>query len=339
MNRERKPNFAICIVLKRLIVTLALCTLFVPGALFAQAPPNSKFFPPWEGPSANDVEDHGLEFTVPEVDNLPDFHGNPINPKLALFVGGNYFFAMGPLVETFERLHPEFKGRIYYETIPPGRLATQIERGGTITVGNMTWTVQADAYFAGLRGVKRLVEKGLLEEPIVPYVTNQLAIMVPKGNPAHVSGLTDLARPGLRLVMPNPEYEGIARQIQAALRKAGGDTLEKIVYEQKVRDGSTILTAIHHRQTPLDLMLGRADAGVTWQSEVIFEEQVGNPISMVPIPSEQNVTAVYAGAVVKKAQHPEAAKLWLNYIRSQEAMAIFSRYGFKPYKEQKKAEP
>jgi len=326
------------VLVKRFIAVVTIGVFLAPSALIAQTP-TSKFYPPWEGPNANDVEDRGLEFTVPEVDNLPDFHGNPINPKLALFVGGNYFFAMGPLVETFERLHPEFKGRIYYETIPPGRLATQIERGGTITVGNMTWTVQADAYFAGLRGVKRLVEKGLLEEPIVPYVTNQLAIMVPKGNPAHVSGLADFAKPGLRLVMPNPEYEGIARQIQAALRKAGGDALEKLVYEQKVHDGSTLLTAIHHRQTPLYLMLGRADAGVTWQSEAIFQEQVGDPITMVPIPPEQNVTAIYAGAVVKKAQHPEAAKLWLNYIRSQEAMAIFSRYGFQPYKEQKKAEP
>jgi len=44
---------------------------------------------------------------------------------------------------------------------------------------------------------------------------------------------------------------------------AGGDALVKAVYADKVKDGTTILTHIHHRQTPLFLMQGLADAGVT----------------------------------------------------------------------------
>ena len=76
---------------------------------------------------------------------------SPHDPKLSLFVGGNYYFAMAPLVETFEKLHPEFKGHIYWETIPPGLLVKQIKAGGTITVGNMTWTVKAGRLFRRLR--------------------------------------------------------------------------------------------------------------------------------------------------------------------------------------------
>jgi hypothetical protein len=53
----------------------------------------------------------GFEFTVPEVDVLADFHGDPFNAKLVLYVGGNYFFAMAPLVEAFEAHHPELQGR------------------------------------------------------------------------------------------------------------------------------------------------------------------------------------------------------------------------------------
>jgi ABC-type molybdate transport system substrate-binding protein len=131
--------------------------------------------------------------------------------------------------------------------------------------------------------------------------------------------------------MPNPEFEGIARQIEASLKKAGGQALADAVYKTKVADGSTILTHIHHRQTPLFLMQGHADAGVTWQSEAMFQEQAGNPITYVDIPASQNTTAIYAGAVVKGAPHPEAAKLWLSFIHSPEALSIFERYGFKPY--------
>ncbi len=139
-----------------------------------------EIFPPWQKGENNDALDRGVDFTIPQIDSLADFHGDLTDPKLVLFVGGNYFFAMAPLVKTFEQLHPEYKGRIYWETIPPGLLVKQIRNGGTITSGNMTWIVKADAYFAGLMKVKELIDDGLLVAPAVPYVTNTLTIMVPR---------------------------------------------------------------------------------------------------------------------------------------------------------------
>jgi molybdate transport system substrate-binding protein len=311
----------------------ALALLATPA--LAQTTPASgmheSIFPPWQHGANNDAINRGLGFTVPEVDDLADFHGDLDAPRLVLYVGGNYFFAMAPLVQAFEADHPEYKGHIYWETLPPGLLARQIEAGGRITVGNMTWTAKPDAYFAGLMKVKGLIEQGVLVGPAVPYATNDLTIMVPKDNPAHVKDLADLGKPGIRLAMPNPEFEGVARQIKIALTKAGGDALEKMVYETKVKDGTAKLTQIHHRQTPLWIMQGRADAGVTWQSEAEFQEQAGHPISHVAIPAADNATAVYAGAAVKGAPHPDAATAWLDFIHSPEAMQIFARYGFKPY--------
>jgi molybdate transport system substrate-binding protein len=293
-----------------------------------------EIFPPWQKGENNDALNRGVDFTIPQIDSLADFHGDLTDPKLVLFVGGNYFFAMAPLVKTFEELHQEYKGKIYWETIPPGLLVKQIQNGGTITSGNMTWTVKADAYFAGLMKVKELIDDGLLVAPAVPYVTNTLTIMVPKDNPAHITGLADLAKPEVRLAMPNPEFEGVARQIKASLQKAGGENLARAVYQDKVKDGSAILTRVHHRQTPLFLMQGRVQAGVTWQSEAMFQEQIGHAISHVEIPADQNSTAVYAGAEVRGAAHPEAAKQWLEFIKSPEALHIFERYGFKPYQAQ-----
>jgi molybdate transport system substrate-binding protein len=288
-------------------------------------------YPPWQNGRNNDALDRGLEFTIPEVDNLADFHGDLTDPKLVLFVGGNYFFAMAPLVAAFEARHPEFRGRLFWETIPPGRLVDQMKAGGRITVGNMTFTAKPDAFFAGHEKVKDLIADGLLEGPGTPYVTNTLTIMVPAGNPKNIRSLADLGQPGLRLAMPNPEFEGVARQIKTALGKAGGAGLTNEVYAAKVKSGETVLTQIHHRQTPLWLMEGKVDAGVTWRSEALFQEQAGHPITHVEIPDAQNATGVYAGAIVKGAAHPEAAGLWLAFITSPEALAIFERYGFAPY--------
>ncbi len=270
---------------------------------------------------------------------MADFHGSLTDPALVLYVGGNYYFAMAPLVQAFDKAHPEYAGRIFYVTIPPGMLVAAMKDGGTFTSGNMTFTAKPDAYFAGLKKVQALIADGLLSGPAVPYVTNDLTIMAPKGNPAHITGLRDLANPGVRLVMPNPAYEGIARQIKASLNEAGGSALEADVYEKGVKDGSTVLTHIHHRQTPLFLMQGLADAGVTWKSEAIFQEQAGHPIADIPIPPQYNTTAIYAGAVVKGAAHPEAAKAWLDFIHSPAALSIFEQYGFKPYSGQRSAAP
>ncbi|HTC08302.1 MAG TPA: substrate-binding domain-containing protein [Acetobacteraceae bacterium] len=326
-------------IIRWALLGTAMCVVLAAPALAREGSPaagaalphyQERVFPPWRHGANNDVANRGFDFTIPEVDDLADFHGDPATAKLVLYVGGNYYFAMAPLVQAFEAEHPEYRGRIYWETIPPGLLVQQMQAGGTITVGNMTWTAKPDAYLAGLAKVNLLIGQGLLTGPAVPYVTNDLTIMVPQGNPAHIASLADLARPGVRLTMPNPAFEGIARQIKQALDKAGTG-LANTVYDSKVKDGTTILTHIHHRQTPLFLMQGLADAGVTWQSEAVFQEQIGHPIQHVAIGAAVNATAIYAGAEIKGAAHPQAAEAWLSFIRSPAALHIFERYGFKPY--------
>jgi len=293
--------------------------------------PSLGVFPPWSGGHNNDAVQRGLEFTIPQVDNLADFHGNPGQARLVLYVAGNYYFAMAPLVHAFESRHPHYKGRVYWETIPPGLLQRQMHAGGTITVGNMTWTVPPDVYMAGLARVRAMVKGGDLAAPVVPFVTNNLTIMVARGNPAHIRGLADLAHPDVKLAMPNPAFEGIAKRIEKALLKAGGQKLLTAVYTTKVKQGSTILTHIHHRQTPLWIMQGKVQGGVTWQSEARFQEMVGHPIGNVDIPDAHNVTAIYAAALVAKPVHPAAARLWLDFIHSSQAIGILGRYGMKPY--------
>jgi hypothetical protein len=108
-------------------------------------------------------------------------------------------------------------------------LVKQIEAGGTVTSGNMTWTAKPDAYFAGLKKVQNLIAQELLTGPAVPYATNSLTIMVPADDPGHVTGLADLARPDLPLVMPISTFEGVARQIGIA-EEGRGDDLMTTVY-------------------------------------------------------------------------------------------------------------
>ena len=300
----------------------ALCVLAGATSAFSQAAP------PWSKGANNPAAQKGYVFHVPDVDNVPDLHGNPCDASLVIFIGGNQFFVLPQLVTAFERQHPELNGRIFYETLPPGILRRQIAADNALTLGNLTIQVKPDIYEAGLRAVRQMEQGGKLSG-VVAYATNDLEIMIPAGNPKHIKSLKDLAQPDLRLSMPNPQWEGVANQIAASLRKAGGEELYQAVYQNKVKNGQTILTEIHHRQTPMRIMNKQVDAGVTWASEVRFQESIGNPIQGVAIPASQNATATYAGGVMKDAPHPEIAAQWLAFLKSPEAQSIYHQYGFR----------
>lgn len=311
--------------------------LLCAGPALAAAPPGTpaarleameRQYPPWQGGKNNGAGNTGLVFTVPPADVMADFHGSLDDPQLVLYASGNYFFAMAGLVQAFGDKYPQYRGRVFFETLPPGLLLKQLAAGGTITSGNMSFTVRPDVMMAEKGASEVWVKDGRLAAPVVSFATNDLTIMVPKDNPGHVTGLADLGRPDLTVVMPNPAWEGVAAQIRASFVKAGGEELAKSVYESKVTTGQTVLTRIHHRQTPLLLMQGLGQAGVTWTSEAIFQEQQGHPITHVAIPAAQNTRAVYSAAMVAGAPHPDAARAWLDFVRSDAAFAALSPYGF-----------
>jgi ABC-type molybdate transport system substrate-binding protein len=287
----------------------------------------SQTVPPWSKGTNDPAAPKGYIFHVNDVDNVPDLHGNPVDAKLVIFIGGNQFFVLPQLIAAFEKQHPELTGHIFYETLPPGILRKQIAAEDAITLGNLTIQVKPDVYEAGARVLADMEQHGQVKG-VVKYATNDLAIMIPAGNPKGIQSLKDLARPDIRLSMPNPQWEGVAQQISDSLRKAGGDDLYQAVYQTKVKDGKSVLTEIHHRQTPMRIMGGQADAGVTWASEVRFQQSICNPIQGVAIPAEQNTTAIYAGGAMSDAPHPAIAAQWLAFLKSSEAQAIYHQYGF-----------
>ncbi len=243
-------HFLAALATSALVSAAVFCSAAAPppGTPAARLAAAEAQYPPWQNGENDDATRQGLVFTVPPVDDMADFHGSLDDPALVLYASGNYFFAMAGIVRAFGEAYPSYRGRIFYETLPPGLLLKQMEGGGTITSGNLTFTAKPDVMMAEQRASEAWVKDGRLAGPVVSFATNDLTIMVPADNPAHITSLADLARPDLALVMPNPEFEGVARQIRASLVKAGGEALAQAVYDTKVAAGMTVLTRIHHRQ-------------------------------------------------------------------------------------------
>jgi molybdate transport system substrate-binding protein len=129
--------------------------------------------------------------------------------------------------------------------------------------------------------------------------------------------------------MPNPAWEGIAKQIEASYRKAGGEALDHTIMQTKLANGTTFLTRIHHRQSPLRVLQGESDAAPVWSTEAYFQQQIlHHPVETVAIPAAQNVVATYTAARMKNAPHEQAAKNFMTFMQSPAAQAVYRKYGF-----------
>ncbi len=305
----------------RLWLASASCALALGASAATQDAASGKFLPPWNPPPA------GEQFSVPPFDAIADLHGDIVDPQLVVFFAGNQFMVVHDLVAAFKLAYPRYS-RVFVETLPPGILARQIETG-SLVMGNLRIALAPDIYTTGKGGIAAAQKQHGWFAETLDYARNPLAILVAQDNPKHIKGLEDLGRADVRVSMPNPAWEGIARQIEASYRKAGGDALDHTIMQTKVRDGSTFLTRIHHRQSPLRVLQGESDAAPVWSTEAYFQQQIlHHPVETVAIPAAQNAIATYTAARMKRAPHEQAAKDFMAFMASPAAQAVYRKYGF-----------
>src|SRR5689334_21419343 len=79
--------------------------------------------PPWNEPPGG-----GQNFTVPGIENVPDLYGDIVAADLVVFLAGNQYMVVHDLVDAFRAAHPQYR-RVFVETLPPGVLADQVEKG------------------------------------------------------------------------------------------------------------------------------------------------------------------------------------------------------------------
>lgn len=275
--------------------------------------------------SGRDRADGPASFAAPPFDAAEDLCGDPVGAGLRALFAGNQYMVLPELAAGFASAHPR-AGGVFYETLPPGVVVAQLRRGG-LRMGALELRFTPDVIAASPAALGELHSDGLTGEPRW-YASNTLALLVARGNPAGITGLGDLARPGLRVALPNPQTEGIGRLALQALAAAGGEELREKVAGAKQRAGETVLTSIHHRQSPAWLAAGTADAAIVWETEARHHAHLGTPVEAVPIEPAANQRGHYAAVAVTGAPHPETAGLFLNYLAGPAGRHRYARHGF-----------
>lgn len=248
---------------------------------------------------------------------------------LTLWVAGNQFFAMPRVIGDFQAQHRGVSVGLI--TLPPGMILEAIKAHGW-RFGDARLAMQPDVY--ATVSVAQLRDTGEIASYVV-YMHNALELMVAKGNPTHVVDLRDLARPDLRVMLPNPLDEGImAFYAKPILQRLGLWSTLSPGADCAGCDATAHVhfTAVHHREIPAAIAAGRADVGLVWRTETRAAIAAGAPIDGVPLPPEQNAAdqVAYVAGALEHAPHTALAAAFIGFLASQAGQDAYAAYGFLP---------
>lgn len=176
----------------------------------------------------------------------------------------------------------------------------------------------------------KLVAPGWQSGPTKGIVTDSVVVIaVRKGNPKHIESFDDLAKPGTKVLTPNPFTSGGARwNVMAAYGSqiAEGKTeAQAIAYLGKLFK-NVVVQDKAARDATQNFASGKGDALIAYENEAITAQQKGIKLDYV-IPDKtiliQNPIAVTTSAGPK-------AKAFVDYALSVPAQKIFAAKGYRP---------
>ncbi|MGI8916329.1 MAG: molybdate ABC transporter substrate-binding protein [Chloroflexota bacterium] len=158
------------------------------------------------------------------------------------------------------------------------------------------------------------------------FAQNKLTVIVPAANPAGITTLQDLAKPGVKLDLAEAAVP-VGNYARQAFAKMGqdpgfGSTFGAAVAKNVVSYEADV------KQVVAKVQLGEADAGVVYQTDVTAA--VRSALKLIAIPDQFNIIAQYPIAVVQGAPNADGAQAFISFVLSPAGQAVLAKYGFTP---------
>ncbi|HVC77725.1 MAG TPA: molybdate ABC transporter substrate-binding protein [Candidatus Micrarchaeaceae archaeon] len=234
--------------------------------------------------------------------------GSSLSPSTTALSGTASVFAASSLTASFKALGTSF------QAAHPG-VTVQFNFAGTPTL--ITQIVQgapADVFAsADTTNMTKLMTDGFTTGTSQVFAHNQLEIVVAPGNPKGITGLADLAKPGLIYISAGPTVPA-GKYALEALATAG----VKVTPRSLETDVASVVSKIE---------LGEADAAIVYTTDV---QAAGSKVQGVPIPAAQNVIANYPIIAVKGTKNAGVASAFIAYVLSATGQSTLATFGFLP---------
>ncbi len=171
-----------------------------------------------------------------------------------------------------------------------------------------------------------------------PY-TSTIVFLVRKGNPKGIKDWSDIAKPGVSVVTPNPKTSGGARWNHLAawgyaLKQPGGNEKTAQEFLAKVYKNVPVLDSGARGATTTFVERGIGDVLLAWENEALLAikelgpDKVEIVVPSVSILAEPPVAVV--DKVVDRRGTRKVAEAYLNYLYSDEGQELAAKHYYRP---------
>lgn len=242
----------------------------------------------------------------------PSSAASGLNGDLTVFAASSLTDAFNEIGREFTRANPNV--HLTFNFAASSALRTQLAQGAPADVFASADQEQMD----------QARQAGVIDGLDQVFVKNKLVVIYPAGNPGKIATLEDLARPGIRLVLTDPNvpigaYARATLDRMSADPRFGPDFAGKVLANLKSEEANV-------RAAVTKVQVGEADATIVYASDVT--PSAAKDIRAVPIPDAFNTIATYPIALVKGARNPAAARAFVAFVRSAAGQAILRQNNF-----------
>lgn len=254
-----------------------------------------------ETTASDETESETEEADAEETDGE---EAEPVNLLIAAAASLEYSME-DELIPMFEEQNPGITVEGTYDS--SGKLQTQIEEG-----------LDADVFFsAATKQMDALAEEGLVEESSVKdLLENKIVLIVLKGQEGNYSKFEDIANAST-VALGDPASVPAGQYAQEALGNLGlWDAVSA-----KASFGTNVTEVLNW------VAEGSADAGVVYATDAATKEDAVSVVAEAPADSLAE-PVIYPVGLVENSTKKDAAEKFMEFLSSDDAAAVFEKYGF-----------
>ena len=190
--------------------------------------------------------------------------------------------------------------------------------GSEVLINKIKLSRRGDVYMPGDR---YYVEQAAQADMIVSHHSVCYfvpTILVQKGNPKAITGVTDLVKPGIRLGLGDEKACAIGRKCKRLFEK---NDIPWPEVEKNLKFQSMTVNELG-----MQIQAKSLDAVIVWDAVAQYYIEHGD---QVPIPAEKNVISTVDAGVLTFSKHPKLAEKLIQLACSPRGREIFQRHGYR----------
>lgn len=208
------------------------------------------------------------------------------------------------LIPMFEKANPGIKVDATYDS--SGKLQTQIEEG-----------LGADVFMsAAVKQMNALKDESMVDpDSIVELLENKIVLIVPAETDPKVTSFEDITKADT-IAVGDPESVPAGQYAKEALTSLG--LWDEV--EAKCTKGTNVTEVLNW------VAEGSADAGIVYATDAATTDKV-TVIAEAPEGSLAK-KVLYPVGILSASEHKDEAQKFVDFLKTDEALAVFEKYGF-----------